>query len=314
MLSQDNGQHFVPDPSGFTLVTPPAAYILPPLYSSNHYGHRDLQLESTIPSEEPKPRISDSSRTASRQHWSVGLPRIEPDLAPNEPKNGSILTPTSSSSGAPRKEARIQNSRPARSSYMPEDSVSHSALRMDERSSHGSQSALLLLFRLSIPVPLFSLVSCLYTIMSLFFVLLVSPLRICSLTSCFKSTSFSAQLCDLLAPVLHVHERLVCAQIPPSRRSSTQRINDNSNESIPSGSSKYYSIPWLILVLSLSSFLSIGLVLTAWTAAFFWLFAMILGNPEPDSAEREKDDGRAAVLGVSNWWVKWLRKARKRPQ
>ena len=33
---------------------------------------------------------------------------------------------------------------------------------------------------------------------------------------------------------------------------------------------------------------------------------MILGNP--DGTER-RDDGRAAVLGVRNWWRIWLRKA-----
>ena len=55
--------------------------------------------------------------------------------------------------------------------------------------------------------------------------------------------------------------------------------------------------------------LCIGFVLAAWIAAFFWIFAMILGNPEPSGADREKDDGRAAVLSVGNWWVKWLQSA-----
>jgi hypothetical protein len=66
----------------------------------------------------------------------------------------------------------------------------------------------------------------------------------------------------------------------------------------------------LIAVLLLSSFLSIAFLLLVWTAAFFWVFAMVLGNP--DGTER-KDDGRAAVLGVCRWWQIWLRKARKPP-
>lgn len=61
------------------------------------------------------------------------------------------------------------------------------------------------------------------------------------------------------------------------------------------------------MVLLLSSLMSFGLLLLAWTAAFFWVFAMMLGNP--DGTER-KDDGRAAVLGVTRWWQIWLGKAR----
>jgi hypothetical protein len=65
------------------------------------------------------------------------------------------------------------------------------------------------------------------------------------------------------------------------------------------------------MVLLFSSLLSIAFLLLAWTAAFFWVFAMILGNP--DGTER-KDDGRAAVLGVCRWWHLWLRNARKTPR
>lgn len=62
----------------------------------------------------------------------------------------------------------------------------------------------------------------------------------------------------------------------------------------------------LISVLLCSLFLSIGVALTTWVAACFWIFAAMLGNP--DGTER-KDDGRAAVLGVRNWWERWLLRA-----
>jgi hypothetical protein len=52
-----------------------------------------------------------------------------------------------------------------------------------------------------------------------------------------------------------------------------------------------YSVGGLLMVLLLSSLLSIAFLLLAWTAAFFWVFAMILGNP--DGTER-KDDGRGS--------------------
>lgn len=72
--------------------------------------------------------------------------------------------------------------------------------------------------------------------------------------------------------------------------------------------SEGFSVSGLIVVLLLSSFLSLALLLLAWTAAFFWVFALLLGNP--DGTER-KDDGRAAVLGVCRWWQRWLGKARR---
>jgi hypothetical protein len=62
-----------------------------------------------------------------------------------------------------------------------------------------------------------------------------------------------------------------------------------------------------IVVLLLSPFFSIAILLLAWTAAFFWVFTMMMGNP--DGTER-KDDGRAAVIGVCKWWRAWLAKAR----
>ena len=59
----------------------------------------------------------------------------------------------------------------------------------------------------------------------------------------------------------------------------------------------------LILTQLLSPLLSIGVAVAAWVAAAFWLFALMMGNP--DGTERT-DDGRAAVLGVKRWWEKFL--------
>lgn len=75
-------------------------------------------------------------------------------------------------------------------------------------------------------------------------------------------------------------------------------------------SSRFYAIGASVAVLILSPFLSLVILLFAWTAAFFWVFAMVMGNP--DGTER-KDDGRIAVLGVVKWWHTWLGKARKEP-
>jgi hypothetical protein len=156
---------------------------------------------------------------------------------------------------------------------------------------------------MTLPIPAFSLLTTLYTIFGLLFTLIVSPLRLCSCVPYLRKTSFRAQLCDLLVPQLHIHERLIGL-----RQASSHSVYNDGDRSSVTDYGEGYSVGGLIMVLLLSSLMSFGLLLLAWTAAFFWIFAMILGNP--DGTER-KDDGRAAVLGVSRWWQLWLGRARQ---
>jgi hypothetical protein len=62
----------------------------------------------------------------------------------------------------------------------------------------------------------------------------------------------------------------------------------------------------LIAVQILSPVVSVGVAIVGWIAAPFWIFAIIMGNP--DGTER-RDDGRATVLAVRNWWERCLLKA-----
>ena len=55
----------------------------------------------------------------------------------------------------------------------------------------------------------------------------------------------------------------------------------------------------LIAIHVASPLVSIGVAVAAWVSAAFWVFAVIMGNP--DGTER-RDDGRDAVLAVRNWW------------
>ena len=162
------------------------------------------------------------------------------------------------------------------------------------------------------PVPFYSFAACIYTCCALVFAVFVSPLRLCSVSPYLRNTSFQAQVCDLLSPALHIHERLVRMRPPISNRSpSTQWIYTDTDVDVPSNaddSGRFYAVGASIAVLLLSSLLSIAILLLAWTAAFFWVFTMIMGNP--DGTER-KVDGRTAVLGVVKWWHTWLAKARK---
>jgi len=55
----------------------------------------------------------------------------------------------------------------------------------------------------------------------------------------------------------------------------------------------------LILVQAVSPLISVGIAIAGWIAALFWVFALVMGNP--DGTERG-DDGKAAVIAVRNWW------------
>lgn len=59
----------------------------------------------------------------------------------------------------------------------------------------------------------------------------------------------------------------------------------------------------LITVYLAAPLLSTGVAIAAWVSASFWIFAITMGNP--DGTEK-RDDGRATVLGVRNWWERYL--------
>ncbi|KAL3474367.1 hypothetical protein BJX99DRAFT_231718 [Aspergillus californicus] len=230
-------------------------------------------------------------------------------------KHRPAAVPTTS--GAAHKENHTRGSWTDHSSYMSGDNRNPGPVRARKRSIDNeellpddSQDAVLMLFRMSLPIPIFSFLASLYTIFGLLFTLITLPLRLCSCIPYFRKTSFRTQLCDLLVPQLHIHERLIGLRRTWHQSSSPQSVYNDGDRSSTTELSEGYSIGGLIMVLLLSSFISFGLLLLAWTAAFFWVFAMILGNP--DGTER-KDDGRTAVLGVSRWWQIWLGKARKPP-
>lgn len=250
-----------------------------------------------------------SSRHSRQQSLKPLSPTAAPTTLVSSPylEDNHILSPPNN--GAARKEDHTRRSWTDHSSYMSGENRNPGAARVQKRAiqdgefvSNDGQDAVLMLFRMSLPIPIFSLMASIYTIFGLLLTLFTSPLRICSCIPYLKKTSFRTQLCDLLVPQLHIHERLIGL-----RPSQSQSAYNDSDESSITDYGEGYSVGGLIMVLLLSSLMSFGLLILAWTAAFFWVFAMMLGNP--DGTER-KDDGRAAVLGVTRWWQIWLGKAR----
>lgn len=312
------------------IVTPPPAARRSQEQSSI-LGHPVGSRPSSVLSSDASPRTS-----ASRQYR---VPRQTPEGSswPGSSPRGTDSFPVRSTSSGAYKEERIRSSIADRPSLMSGGHSNPSITRArkrtisdDEIVTHEGHDALLMLvcsgvehshpghctnkesqFRLTV-VPFYSLGASLYTILAFLFALIISPFRLCSFSQYLRSTTFSSQLCDLLSPSLHIHERLVCIRpLAGDRSSSTQWIRsdpDSDQPSILSEPSEAYSVARSVAVLVLSPFLSIAILLLAWIAAFFWIFSMILGNP--DGTER-KDDGRTAVLGVCKWWRTWLCKARK---
>ncbi|KAJ5973008.1 uncharacterized protein N7479_002926 [Penicillium vulpinum] len=315
---QDQGPLGTTNPRN-PIVTPPPATRQSQEHSSV-LGHPVgiSRPSSPIPSREASLRTSGSRAHRVYHHQTLGgssWPGSDTREIDSGPTSGST------SSGA-HKEERAQSGWADRPSLMSGENSNPSIIRArkrgipdDEIVTNEGRDALLMLFRLTI-VPFYSFAASLYTIFAFLFALVVSPFRLCSFSPYLRATTFVSQLCDLLSPVLHIHERLVCLY-PPSvedRSSSTQSTQwihserDSDQPSVLSEASEVYSVLASFFVLVLSPLLSIVILLFAWTAAFFWIFSMVLGNP--DGTER-KDDGRTAVLGVCKWWRSWLCKARK---
>lgn len=136
----------------------------------------------------------------------------------------------------------------------------------------------LLLF-LSGPCALLSGAIALWTMTALLLSLVLAPLRLCS-----SRPLLSEQLQRFLAPALNLQLHLIYSHNPASG----------------------YSTPMLILVHLFSPLVAFGVAIAAWTAAGFWFFSSILGDPGGHDGH---NDGKESILGVRGWWERWLSRA-----
>jgi hypothetical protein len=113
--------------------------------------------------------------------------------------------------------------------------------------------------------------------------LVLTPFRLCR-----PCSSFEVSAIRVLAPLLRLHLRLMYA------------------ESAHDAHELEFKAGRLIAVQLAAPVVSMGVAMAEWIAAPFWIFAIIIGNP--DGTER-RDDGRATVLAIRNWWEQCLLKA-----
>jgi hypothetical protein len=94
----------------------------------------------------------------------------------------------------------------------------------------------------------------------------------------------SAQLTTFLAPPLNLQLHLIY-----SVSASTD-----------------YSPAMLIVVHLFSPAVALGVAVASWTAACFWVFGLILGDP---AGQDGRNDGLESLLGVRSWWDRWVSRA-----
>ena len=133
-------------------------------------------------------------------------------------------------------------------------------------------------FYLSGPCALLSIAISLWTIFAILISLAVYPLRFCS-----NRPPLSTQLTTFLAPALNLQLHLV--------------YSFDASES--------YSVPMLVIISLFSPIIAFGIAVASWTAAGFWFFSSILGDPGCHDGGRH-NDGKDCILGVRNYWERWL--------
>ena len=152
---------------------------------------------------------------------------------------------------------------------------------VDEGRLRQEQHALKILLFLSGPCVLLSALNTVWACIALVITALSQPIRICA-----KRPTFGQQLAGLLGPTLNLQLRSIYTPLPP-----------HADED-----SSYHTL-MLVMVHMLSPFLSFVVMFASWTLAVYWLSSTIVGDP---AGQDKRDDGKETVLGLRNWWERWL--------
>lgn len=282
----------------------------PATHASGHSSPAETDYESEYNEKDAYAR-KDSART-ERGSKSINGYAHDSVISPFSPKASAPPSPSSSiSSEAGRKHraiAEIQETHDRRShqshrvSYPPRAHLDPEKAELydayDRRSNRASvpnaaavvydkseyhekgpeDKAWQLLFYLSGPCALLSIAITLWTIFATLISLAIYPLRFCS-----SRPTLSTQLTTFLAPALNLQLHLV--------------YSFDASES--------YSVPMLLIINLFSPIVAFGIAVASWTAAGFWFFSSILGDPGGHDGGRH-NDGKDCILGVRNYWERWL--------
>ncbi|KAL6247969.1 hypothetical protein RBB50_005317 [Rhinocladiella similis] len=140
--------------------------------------------------------------------------------------------------------------------------------------------ALWILMWLSFLDPFHCMISAIYSIFAVFVIIMLLPLRLCR-----RECSPSITLVRMIGPIFRNYLQMIYAK------------------SLDHAHTFEFSPACLVLIHLISPLISLGNAVAAWIVAVFWLFAIIMGNP--DGTEK-RDDGRATVLMLRDWWEKCL--------
>ncbi|RAR08401.1 hypothetical protein DDE82_002382 [Stemphylium lycopersici] len=133
-----------------------------------------------------------------------------------------------------------------------------------------------LLFWLCAPNVFLSGAIALWSLFAILISIVLAPLRLCT-----TRPPLSEQITAFLAPALNLQLHMVYSH----------------------DSTTGYSAPMLVVIHLFSPIVSFGVAIAAWTAAGFWFFSSILGDPGGHDGH---NDGKESIVGVRNWWERWL--------
>ncbi|KAF2730022.1 hypothetical protein EJ04DRAFT_515523 [Polyplosphaeria fusca] len=235
-------------------------------------GHDSVISHPFSPKASSPPSPSSSISSAGRKHRSIDqIHFASPVIISAPPRARLDPEKAHTSSHGSRTPNRVSYSNPDVTAAVYDSGEYHEKAPQEK--------AVQLQLFLSAPCALLSLLITIWTTIALFIAVLLWPFRLCT-----SRPALSSQITTLLAPPLNLQLHLVYS----------------------SSSATEYSAPMLAVVNLFSPVVAVGVAIAAWTAAFFWFFSAILGDP---AGQDGHNDGRDSIVGVRNWWDRWLSRA-----
>lgn len=173
------------------------------------------------------------------------------------------------------------NRAPRRTSLTYEDDEDNEELTEGRRKQE--EKAVKILFFMSGPCVALSAVNTIWACIALIITAFTQPIRLCA-----RRPTFGQQLAGLLGPTLNLQLRCIYTPLSP-----------HANED-----GSYHSF-MLFVVHILSPLFSMAIMFASWVLAIYWVCSGVVGDP---AGQDKRDDGKETVLGLRNWWEKWLMK------